>query len=95
MRPAGMLRRSVRTDVAEINSASQWYAKGLNCSVQVHVKQGILIVPYASRRVGYLVAYESNSIVTRIGFDLMAGCIRTVLATGEKVKNVGPQAFFE
>src|SRR5436305_1250416 len=53
VRPAGVLRRSVKTDVAYVNPGAQGYAEGLNSTVEVHVKQGILVVPYASRRVGY------------------------------------------
>ena len=67
--PAWMLRRSVETDVAYINSSVQGHAKGLNSAVEVHVKQGILIVPYASRRVGYFVAHQPNAVVTRIRFN--------------------------
>src|SRR4029077_523321 len=51
--PAGMLRRSVETDVAYVNPGAQGHAEGLNSAVEVHVKQGILIVPYAGRWAGY------------------------------------------
>ena len=57
MCPAGVLRRSVETDVAYVNSGVQRHAEGLNSAVEVHVKQGILIVPYAGRRAGYFVAH--------------------------------------
>lgn len=69
--PAGMLRRSVKTDVAYINSGIQGHAEGLNSAVEIHVKQRILIVPYAGRRGGYLVAHQPNTIVTRIGLNLI------------------------
>ena len=61
----------MKTDVAYINSGVQGHAEGLNSAVEVHVKQGILIVPYAGRRAGYFVAHQPNAVVTRIGFNLI------------------------
>ncbi len=61
----------METDVAYVNSGVQGHAEGLNSTVEVHVKQGILIVPYAGRRVGYFVADQPNAVVTRIGFNLI------------------------
>ena len=77
------------------------HTEGLNSAIEVHVKEGILIVPDARRRVRYFVAHKPNAVVTRIGLDLidcctrscpalMAGCIRTVEPAGEKLKDVGP-----
>jgi len=61
----------VETDIAYINSGVQWHAEGLNSAVEVHVKQGILVVPYAGRRAGYCVAHQPDAVVTRIGFNLI------------------------
>jgi hypothetical protein len=69
VKPAGMLRRRVKTDVSDIDSWSQRHAKGLNGAIKVHVKERVLIVPDASRRIGYLVAHEPNPIVARIRLD--------------------------
>ena len=55
--PAGVLRRSVKPDVTYVGPGAQRHTEGLNSAVEVHVKQNILIVPYAGRRAGYFVAH--------------------------------------
>ena len=99
MRPAGMLRRRVKLDVTDIDSGSQWHAEGLDSAVEVHVKKSVFIVPHAATQVGDFVTHKPDTIVARIRPGLvtvasvqalMAGCIRTVLAVGEKVKVLGP-----
>ena len=72
--PAGVLRRRVETDVTYINSSAQGHTEGLNCAVEVHVKERILIVPDSRRRVSYFVAHKPHPIVTRIGLDLVDCC---------------------
>jgi len=69
--PAGVLRRSVKPDVTYVDPGAQRHTEGLNSAVEVHVKQGILIVPYTRRRVGYFVAHQPHAIVTRIGLNLI------------------------
>ena len=61
----------MEANVAYISSGAQGHAEGLNSAVEVHVKQGILIVPDAGGRVGYFVAHQPNAVVTRIGFNLI------------------------
>ena len=61
----------MKTDVAYVNSGVQGHAEGSNSAVEVHVKQGILVVPDARTGVGYLVAHKPNTIVSVIGFDLV------------------------
>ena len=43
----------------------------LNSAIQVHVKDGILIMPDSRGRPSYLVTDEEETIVTRIGLDLL------------------------
>jgi hypothetical protein len=50
-------------------SASHRYAERLNTSVQVHVKESILIMPNAWRWIGYFVAHKPVPIVSGIGQD--------------------------
>jgi hypothetical protein len=66
----------VKVDVTDIDSRSQWYAKGLDSPVQVHVKDGVLVVPDALRRVGYLVTNKKSPIVTgiRVGRSHSRAC---------------------
>ena len=75
--PAGVLRRRVKTDVAYVNSSAQGHAEGLNSAVEIHVKQGILVVPYAGRRVSYFVAHQPHAIVTRIGLNFVDCSVRS------------------
>jgi hypothetical protein len=63
----------VKVDIGYSDSGSQWHAKGLDCPVQVHVKNGVLIVPDPFRRVGYVVTNEESSIVTGIGIGRSHG----------------------
>ena len=67
----------MKTDVAYVNPGAQGRAEGLNSAVEVHVKQGILIVPYASTGVGYLVAHKPCTIISGIRFDLVHRRSRT------------------
>ena len=48
MRPARMLRRRVKSDVSYVNSGGQGHTERLDGAVQVHIKEGILIVPDAA-----------------------------------------------
>ena len=60
-----------------LTPAPKGHAEGLNSAIEVHVKEGILIVPDAGRRVGYFVAHKPDPIVTRIGLDLVDCCARS------------------
>src|SRR6266550_2689558 len=66
--PAGMLRRRVKSDIADA-SGKYRYPKGLYSAVQVHVKDGVFIMPDAVGRSRHLVTDEENPVVARIGFD--------------------------
>ena len=63
------------------------------------LKSSVFIVPHAATQVGDFVTHKPDTIVARIRSELvhrgvrpglMAGCIRTVLAVGVKVKVLGP-----
>ena len=45
--------------------------EGLNCAIQVHVKDGILIMPHSGVRPCYLVTHEEDAVITRIGLNLI------------------------
>ena len=92
----------MKSDIAQIRRKT-WKNnfEGLDGTIQVHVKDSILIVPHSGSWASYLVTDEQDPIVTRIGLNLLtvapvaahawiAGCIRTVEPTGGKLKNVGP-----
>jgi hypothetical protein len=65
-----MLRWRVELDVTQRNWKPEENLKGLNCAVEVHVKDGILIMPHPGIWPRYLGTDEEDPIVTRIGFDL-------------------------
>ena len=46
-------------------------------TVEVHIKQSVLIVPDSCGRVGYLEPHKPNTIVSGIGFDLVHDRSRT------------------
>jgi hypothetical protein len=64
MCPTGMLRRRVKFNVSDIYSSAHRHAERLNRAVEVHVKESILIMPDASRWVGYLVTHKPDAIVS-------------------------------
>jgi hypothetical protein len=51
--------------------------KGLNSPIQVHVKDGVLIVPYSGSWACYFVTDEEETIVTRIRLNLLYRCPRS------------------
>jgi len=72
MWPTRMLRRGMKSDVA-------WAAKEkgdterLNGAIEIHVKDGIIIVEYPAI-VRYLVTDKENPVVPWIGLNLGHGC---------------------
>lgn len=64
-----MLGRCVKPDVTDVNSRSQRHAERLNGAIEVFVKQGILVMPDSSGRVGHFVTHEPDAIVSRIRLD--------------------------
>ena len=61
----------MKTDVTDVHSGSQRHTKGLNRAVEVLVIQGILIVPDSGSGIRYFVTHKPNTIVTRVGLDLV------------------------
>src|SRR5262245_26657613 len=72
MGPTGMLRRRMECDVIQCRR-KRWinHLEGLNGTIQIHVKDGILVMPQASVWPCYLVTYKADTIVTRIGLNLL------------------------
>src|SRR5262245_54117721 len=71
MRPSGMLRRGVETDVADVSSKSYRHAEGSNGTIEVLVVNRVFIVPDTSRRVGYLIADNPIALVALVRFQLI------------------------
>ena len=80
VREAGMLRRGMKFDVADIDPSSYRHAERLNRAIEVLVIKRVLIVPDASRWVGHLVTDEENAVAVRWGsrswLDLIYRCAR-------------------
>ena len=73
-----MLRRRMKSYVAQARGLKPEHnLEGLDGPIQVHVKDGILIVPDSRIWPCYLVTDEEKPIVTRIGFDLSHRCARS------------------
>ena len=66
MSKSGMLRRRMKPDVTNADSASQGHTERLNRAIQIHIIESILIVPDSSRWVGYFVADKPEAVVPRI-----------------------------
>ena len=62
----------MKSDIAQIRRKT-WKNnfEGLNRTIQVHVKDGIVIVPHSGIWSCYLVTDKKDTIVTRIGLNLL------------------------
>jgi hypothetical protein len=60
----------VKFDVTQWDRKSEENAEGLDSAIQVHVKDGVLIVPNPGVWSCHFVTDEENPIVTRIGLGL-------------------------
>ena len=69
-----MLGRCVKSDVADVDSGSQRHTEGLDRSIEVFVKERVLVVPNASGRIGHFVTHEPDAVVSRIGLDPVDCC---------------------
>ena len=61
----------MKSDIAQIRRKT-WKNnfEGLDGTIQVHVKDGVVIVPHSGIWSCYLVTYKEDTIVTRIGLNL-------------------------
>src|ERR1044072_1506966 len=57
-----MIARSVKADVAYGNSTTQGHPEELNRAIQVHIIDGILVVPDAGGWIRYLISNEPTAI---------------------------------
>ena len=89
----------MKPEVAHRDAASQRHAEGLDRAIEILVIDRVFIMPDAGGWVGHLVGNErqpSSRDRARSGLmvapvqALMAGVVRTVDPTGEKVKLVVP-----
>jgi hypothetical protein len=67
-----MLRRRMESHVIQYRR-KKWIndLEGLNGTVKVHVKNGVLIVPHSGTWACYFVTDEENSIITRVRLHLL------------------------
>ena len=62
----------MKSDIAQIwRKTWKNNFEGLNRTIQVHVKYGILIVPHSGIWACYFVTDKEDTIVTRIGLNLL------------------------
>src|SRR5262249_4639614 len=68
--PSGLLRRRMKSDVADVNPKSQRHAERLNGTIEVFVIQSVLIVPHTGTWISHFVTNKPNPVVAWIGFGL-------------------------
>src|SRR4029453_1510486 len=71
VRPARFLWWRMKVDVTCVYSGAQRHTERLDRAIQVHVVQGILVVPNSGGWSAHLVAHEPDAIVSRIRLDLI------------------------
>ena len=67
-----MLRGSVESYVTQ-GRREKWINnfKGLNRPIEIHVKDGVLIVPHSGSWACYFVSDEEDSVITRVRLNLL------------------------
>jgi hypothetical protein len=61
----------VKADVTQWDREAEENFKRLNGPVEIHVKDGVLIVPYSSIWACYFITDEEKSIVSGVRLDLL------------------------
>ena len=61
----------MKPDVADINSSCQRHIERLNRPIKVLIIHGIFIMPDGSRGVGHFAPDEPDTVIARIGLDLV------------------------
>src|ERR1700752_1867239 len=69
--PAWFLRWRMKVDIAYVDSGSQWHTERLNSPIEVHVVEGVVIMPHSSLWVGHFVSHEPDAIISWIGLHLI------------------------
>lgn len=62
-----MIRRSMKPNIADGDSASQRHTEGLDRAIKILIIDRVLIMPYASDRAGHFVANKPLAIDSRCG----------------------------
>jgi len=63
----------MKTDVTDVYSRPKGHTEGLDRAIEIFVIDREFIVPDAGRGICHVVANEENTIVTRVGFELVYG----------------------
>ncbi len=61
----------MKTNIINVHPRRQRHSKGLNAAIEVFIIDRVVIVPDSGRRIGHLTANEENTIISRVGFDLI------------------------
>jgi hypothetical protein len=73
VRPSGMLRRCMKSDVRNVYSWSNWHAERLNRAIKVLVIDRVFIMPDAGAGVRDFVAHEPDTVGSWSRLDLVHG----------------------
>ena len=68
---SGVLNRRMKSDVRDVYSWPNGYAERLDGTIEVLVIERVFVMINTGRRVRHLVTHEPNSVVARIGFELI------------------------
>ena len=66
LRPAGMLRRCMKSDVGDVYSGSNGHAERLDRAIEVFVIERVFVMVNTRRRIAHLVSHKPDAIVSRV-----------------------------
>jgi len=69
--PAGLLRRRVEVDKAEVNSWSERHTERLNPAIKIFVVEGVFVVPKVLTKNGDFVTHKPDPIISRVWLYLI------------------------
>jgi len=102
MRPAGLLGRGMKFDVANVDAWAQRHSERLNAAVEVLIIERVLIMPDSGRWVAHFVTHEPDTVHAVIRVELgyrctSPGCNRWLLthraAHGTETKGLIDSAY--
>jgi hypothetical protein len=64
VRETRMIRREMKSDVANVDSIPQWHTEGLNRAIEILVVNGVLVMPHTGRWIRYFINNERTTIHT-------------------------------
>ena len=73
VRETRMVRRSMKSDVTNVDSLPKRHGEGLNRAIEVLVVNGVLVMPHAGGWIRYFINDERTTVDTGLRLDRGAG----------------------